>query len=109
PIGKKIVQVSATDRDGEGPNNKVTFLVNGKGAERFQITPDTGIISLHSSLVPDQITADRKYEILVEAKDSGVPSLTSSVTVTITAYPNNKLPVFVPKDEYDVTIPEDTK
>ncbi|CAH1795174.1 unnamed protein product, partial [Owenia fusiformis] len=109
PIGKKIVQVSATDRDGEGDNIKVTFLVNGKGAERFQITPDTGFISLHSSLVPDQITADRKYEILVEAKDSGVPSLTSSVTVTITAYPNNKLPVFVPKDEYDVTIPEDTK
>ncbi|XP_031778398.1 neural-cadherin isoform X2 [Nasonia vitripennis] len=74
PVGTKVTQVNAIDKDGTFPNNQVTYYVvnstRNEGKDYFEINRETGDIST-------KVIFDREkqgaYALEVEARD-GAPS-----------------------------------
>ena len=85
PIGRKVLQVEATDAD-NGENGTVSYSITSVDKEEaeswFEIAPDTGIISV-SSTDADYGEVNGSVTLNVTARDSGTESLSSSVPVTI--------------------------
>ncbi|XP_066596420.1 LOW QUALITY PROTEIN: neural-cadherin-like [Prorops nasuta] len=74
PIGSKVTQVNAIDKDGSYPNNKVTYYVvesqRNEGKEYFEINSETG--EIFTKVVFDR-EKQGAYALEVEARD-GAPS-----------------------------------
>ncbi|XP_076224094.1 neural-cadherin isoform X3 [Nomia melanderi] len=74
PIGSKVTQVNAIDKDGTYPNNKVTYFVvksdRNEGLDYFEINKDTG--EIFTKVVFDR-EKQGAYALEVEARD-GAPS-----------------------------------
>ncbi|XP_078049941.1 neural-cadherin isoform X3 [Augochlora pura] len=74
PIGTKVTQVQATDKDGTHPNNKVTYYVvdsnRNEGLNYFEIHEESG--DIYTKVVFDRETQGA-YALEVEARD-GAPS-----------------------------------
>ncbi|XP_023290813.1 neural-cadherin isoform X1 [Orussus abietinus] len=74
PVGSKVTQVNAVDKDGTSPNNQVTYYVvnsdRNEGKEFFEINQETGEVTT-------KVVFDRErqgaYALEVEARD-GAPS-----------------------------------
>ncbi|RXG73363.1 Protocadherin-15 [Armadillidium vulgare] len=76
PIGTVITSISATDKDGTSPNNKVMFevLENNEPSTLFKID-ENGEIRLNSPLYDSALT---KLNVEVVATDGGDPPLSTS-------------------------------
>ncbi|XP_077984581.1 protocadherin Fat 4-like [Glandiceps talaboti] len=92
PPGKEFLQVSATDPD-EGLNGTVEFsIINGNYDNDFDIDEDSGVISIVNVIDRERRS---QYSLTVMAKDKGIPSQSSSTTVTINLIDvNDNIPEF---------------
>ncbi|XP_046579035.1 protocadherin Fat 4-like [Haliotis rubra] len=92
PLYQSLVQVVASDADGD----KLTYTHLGTAEEQklFYLNPDSGVISLGSSL---QDTSKNQFVFEVEASDNRVSSIakTNRVTVVITVQRDNGPPRFL--------------
>ncbi|XP_044596396.1 neural-cadherin isoform X6 [Cotesia glomerata] len=74
PVGSKVTQVNAIDKDGTSPNNKVTYYVvnsnRNEGKDYFEINRETG--EIFTKVIFDR-EKQGAYALEVEARD-GAPS-----------------------------------
>lgn len=112
---ENMLQVRAKDLD---LNNEITYEIidNTEFAQNFSIDPDTGIIMPAYPMDFESIEIDemqpsgaiRPIHLKVLARDDGVPSLMSNVSVTVYLHDiNDNAPQFE-RDFYAVSILENT-
>ena len=101
PLGSKVIQLSAPDRDA-GKNGDVAYSLLGAVSE-FHIDSVTGIVRTRQSLDREK-TAN--YSLTILASDGGHPAHTSTATLSITLLDeNDNYPVF-PQTVYIANIKE---
>uniref|UniRef100_A0A672LNC7 Protocadherin Fat 4 n=1 Tax=Sinocyclocheilus grahami TaxID=75366 RepID=A0A672LNC7_SINGR len=102
-IGELVASVTATDSD-SGSNADITYSISATNNHgTFSISPNTGSIFLVKKL---DYETQSLYKLNVTAKDSGRPSRSSSIPVTIHVRDfNDNPPVFTPGDIFK-SIPE---
>ncbi|XP_043256897.1 cadherin-related tumor suppressor [Colletes gigas] len=83
-----VNKVFAKDRD-SGENGQVSYYLVNDFTETFMIDSDTGEISTNAKLDREEIAS---YELVVEARDQGQPSLTGTATVLVTVLDKNDNP-----------------
>ena len=97
-------------------DNTVTYTLSGEDQSLFTINSITGVLSFDTPPDfenPDDNNTDGFYQVVVTAKDDGIPnSLETNMTVTIEVVNVNEAPVFSPPyslsaNENDVQILED--
>lgn len=104
-IGTSILTVSATDKD-SGQNADIIYRLEpmapgGNDSNYFHIDPTRGVI-LTKQKLDHELT--NKLTFLVTATDHGVPSMSSSVHITVVVLDlNDEAPRFE-QPAYDVTI-----
>ena len=110
--GKVILTVSASDSDVSSVNSALTYslrdLIDISGSAPsllpFAIDPVTGVIMLSGMLDYEK---EQRFDFFVTCEDSGSPSLSSSVPVTVhVSDANDNAPVF-DQDVYKLSISED--
>ncbi|TRY65999.1 hypothetical protein DNTS_003779, partial [Danionella cerebrum] len=99
-----LFTVKATDQD-SGDSCVVFYkIIDGDHFGDFHLDKKSGVLSTSRPL--DRESRD-KYILTLEARDQGVPSLTSTVVLDITVLDlNDNSPVF-PSSIYSVEVPED--
>ncbi|XP_023247590.1 neural-cadherin, partial [Copidosoma floridanum] len=115
PVGSKVTQVNAIDKDGTFPNNKVTYYVveseRNEGKEYFEINRETG--EIFTKIVFDR-EKQGAYALEVEARD-GAPSARpnsndqpNSVTkfIRIGIADKNDNPPYFDKELYEAEVDE---
>ncbi|XP_072433894.1 protocadherin Fat 3-like isoform X4 [Chiloscyllium punctatum] len=102
-VGDSVVKVLAEDCDSQ-INAQINFsIVNGDPDNYFNIHPVTGLIKVKERLDREKISG---YSLTVQAKDSGTPSMSSTVTVNIDVSDiNDNPPDFIPAN-YSAVIQE---
>ncbi|KAG9437757.1 cadherin-related tumor suppressor isoform X1 [Apis mellifera carnica] len=83
-----VGKVSAKDRD-SGENGQVSYYLVNDFTETFVIDSDNGEISTNAKLDREEIAS---YELIIEARDEGQPSLTGTATVLVTVLDKNDNP-----------------
>ncbi|KAG8226852.1 hypothetical protein J437_LFUL004093 [Ladona fulva] len=104
-----VGQVSATDRDKQGPNAVISYALKHP-SDFFAVDPASGEVfskrSLsykHTALEP---SPENQYVLTVSATDNGKPPMSSECTVTVNVVDaNNNAPKFE-KSEYFTPVPE---
>ena len=92
----------ASDKD--EPNTPASTIIYSLESFEFRIDSSTGQIYTIDPL--DREVQDM-YELVIQAKDQGLPSRSSSITITIKVQDvNDNRPVFLP-EEYVVEVSED--
>ncbi|KAG5330656.1 FAT protein, partial [Acromyrmex charruanus] len=93
PRGSRVGQVVATDADAEGPNSHLSYvLISDWANDVFSLNPSTGVFTLTASLDYEQV---QHYIFVVEARDDGIPVLSSTVTVYCNVVDlNDNSPIF---------------
>ncbi|KAL1023495.1 hypothetical protein UPYG_G00041480 [Umbra pygmaea] len=101
--GERVVIVSATDNDSE-VNAAVWYsLLPGPGYNMFSIDPHSGEISTASNLDRE---LDELFTLRVQARDSGVPSLSSTAMVLCSVLDyNDNAPEFM-QASFQLSLPE---
>uniref|UniRef100_A0A8C3PLZ9 Cadherin-23 n=1 Tax=Calidris pygmaea TaxID=425635 RepID=A0A8C3PLZ9_9CHAR len=104
PAGSSVFQVVAIDLD-EGPNGQVTYRMQvGMPRMDFLINSTSGLITSTTELDRERIA---EYYLRVVASDAGVPSKSSTSTLTVKVLDvNDESPTFFPA-VYNVSLPED--
>ena len=109
--GKVILTVSASDSDVSSVNSALTYslrdLIDISGSAPsllpFAIDPVTGVITLSGMLDYEK---EQRFDFFVTCEDSGSPSLSSSVPVTVhISDANDNAPVF-DQDIYNLNVSE---
>ncbi|XP_067890087.1 protocadherin Fat 3a isoform X2 [Heterodontus francisci] len=102
-IGDSVVTVLAEDCDSQ-PNAQIQFsIMSGDLDNYFNISPVTGLIKIKERLDREKVSG---YSLTVQAKDSGTPSMSSTVTVNIDVSDiNDNPPEFIPAN-YSTVIQE---
>ncbi|KAJ8275586.1 hypothetical protein COCON_G00073380, partial [Conger conger] len=104
PPGSPVITVTATDRD-SGDNGKVRYRVMSSSRDGFYIDPKNGtlFISQETEFDPERPSVT----VVIEARDSGTPALSSVTTVQVQLSDvNNNAPTFH-QSEYRATVSED--
>ncbi|XP_068807021.1 cadherin-23 isoform X2 [Struthio camelus] len=103
PVGSSVFQVVAIDLD-EGPNGQVTYRMQvGMPRMDFLINSSSGLINSTAVLDRERIS---EYYLRVVASDAGVPSKSSTSTLTVKVLDvNDENPTFFPA-VYNVSLPE---
>ncbi|XP_053502499.1 protocadherin Fat 3a [Ictalurus furcatus] len=99
--GVSIFRVTAVDSD-KGPNGEVSYLLQDE-LGHFEMDRSSGELRLRQAFDADLSSVE--YQILVFARDSGTPSLSSSITFPVTVV-NRAMPVF-DRPFYSVKVSED--
>ncbi|XP_019363367.1 PREDICTED: cadherin-23 isoform X2 [Gavialis gangeticus] len=104
PAGSSVFQVVAIDLD-EGLNGQVTYRMQvGMPRMDFVINSTNGLITSAVELDRERIS---EYYLRVVASDAGVPSKSSTSTLTVRVLDvNDENPTFFPA-VYNVSLPED--
>ncbi|XP_053564600.1 protocadherin Fat 3 isoform X2 [Bombina bombina] len=102
-IGDSVIMVFAEDLDNPS-NGQIRFsIVNGDQDNQFTVNPVMGLIKVNDKLDRERVSG---YSLLIEARDSGVPPMSSSVTVNIDISDvNDNSPQFTPAN-YSAVIQE---
>nr|XP_014352631.1 PREDICTED: protocadherin Fat 3 [Latimeria chalumnae] len=102
-IGESVVMVLAEDWDSP-VNGQICFsILHGDRENQFTIDPVTGLIKVRKHLDREKLSG---YSMTVQAKDSGTPALSSTVTVNVDVSDvNDNPPVFTPAN-YTAVIQE---
>ena len=82
PVGREVYRINASDRD-VGENAALKFTLLGNVSKYFGIDKGSGVILLNSSLFNSNETFQ---QLLIEVSDSGLPRLSSNVTVNISVF-----------------------
>ncbi|XP_044732152.1 cadherin-related tumor suppressor [Chrysoperla carnea] len=92
--GARVGQIIATDPD-QGVNSQLTYTVISDWAnDVFSLNPQTGIFTLTARLDYEEV---QHYILVVQAQDSGTPSLSSTLTVYCNVVDlNDNAPIFDP-------------
>ncbi|XP_065699325.1 cadherin-23 isoform X7 [Patagioenas fasciata] len=103
PAGSSVFQVVAIDLD-EGPNGQVTYRMQvGMPRMDFLINSTSGLVTSTAVLDRERIA---EYYLRVVASDAGVPSKSSTSTLTVKVLDvNDESPTFFPAT-YNVSLPE---
>ena len=109
PSGEPVFNGVAMDLD-LGSNGEVTYSLEVPDlppgvAIPFVINPSTGRVTT-SQLLDREETSE--YVVVVTARDNGVPSLSSSASVTVTVLDDNDNDPVFSQPQYEVTVPENT-
>ncbi|XP_071105206.1 cadherin-23-like [Haliotis cracherodii] len=91
--GTSVVNVSATDNDGENPNNQVMFVIDSGGSDNFRVNGRTGAITVQTGAALDR-EREHSYSLVVVTIDQGTPPLSSNATVSVTITDVNDEPPF---------------
>ncbi|TRY99245.1 hypothetical protein DNTS_022810, partial [Danionella cerebrum] len=104
PAGSPVITVTATDRD-SGENGKVTYQLLSSTRDGFYVDPKNGTVFIrHKAEFDPELPS---VSIVIEARDRGSPSLSSSTTVQVQLVDvNDNAPIFH-QLEYKATVPED--
>ena len=93
-----VRSVQAFDDDEPGSNNSmVRYRITGGDFGKFEISNTTGVISTIPPIDREapELSDVPRYSLVIEAYDLGVPSMSSSVIVTVTVIDtNDENPVF---------------
>ncbi|XP_068122905.1 protocadherin Fat 3 isoform X5 [Hyperolius riggenbachi] len=102
-IGDSVIRVFAEDMDSPS-NGHISFsIINGDQDNQFAVDPFLGLIKVKDKLDRERVSG---YSLLIQARDSGYPSLSSSVTVNIDISDvNDNSPQFTPSN-YSAVIQE---
>ncbi|CAG0880821.1 unnamed protein product [Cyprideis torosa] len=94
--GSVVAQVTATDSD-SGRNALIIYQIQSGSFGDFDISAKTGKIKVAKKLEYDRV---QKYELLVVARDGGIPSLSGTTVVTINILnTNDKFPTLNPSTQ----------
>nr|XP_023660997.1 protocadherin-16-like [Paramormyrops kingsleyae] len=105
PPGSPIITVTATDRD-TGKNGKVTYRIISSTRDGFDIDPHNGTLFINQKAEFDPERPS--VSVVIEARDDGVPALSSLTTVQVQMSDvNDNAPTFH-QSEYRATVSEDT-
>ncbi|KAG5844636.1 hypothetical protein ANANG_G00164590 [Anguilla anguilla] len=104
PPGSPVITVTATDRD-SGDNGKVTYRVMSSSRDGFYIDPNNGTLFINQETEFDPERPS--VTVVIEARDSGTPALSSVTTVQVQLSDvNDNAPTFH-QSEYRATVSED--
>ena len=88
PLGAVVGSVRANDSDSGSENSRLTYyLHNGRLADVFDVRSPSGEIRTKVVLGHDRA---RRYLLEVVATDGGVPALSSTATVLVSLYDDNR-------------------
>ncbi|KFM78662.1 Cadherin-related tumor suppressor, partial [Stegodyphus mimosarum] len=91
PVGHEVYLVKAYDLD-MGPNGRIEYSLSAQPHNTFYIDKMAGMIYLNR---PVRFEVGSQYEIVVTARDLGVPSLYSKLELTVVIKDvNDRTPVF---------------
>ena len=92
-VGTRVVRVVAADQDW-GVNSQVTYYLTDSGdSQGFAVDADTGLITLAAQMKSyDPQTAHIPFYFTVHARDRGTPSLSSSMSISVTVRDVNNHP-----------------
>ena len=95
PTGVSLFIVKATDRD-QGLNSKITYsIIDSTPKLQLHINEDSGVVTYNGGL---SYEVSSSYVVVVQAKDEGTPSMSSTQSVTINIINVNEFnPKFVIK------------
>ncbi|XP_067261327.1 protocadherin-23 isoform X2 [Chanodichthys erythropterus] len=99
-----VVSVSATDKD-SGQNGNISYRLLSSPVRGFYIDPDNGSVFTNKPL--NYVANGNMLRLLVEARDSGDPSLFSVTSVDIEVVDFNDNAPFFTQNSYQVNVPED--
>lgn len=106
PIGTKVLQPVATDKDA-GLNAKIRFSLLGENADSFHINPDSGEIT--TAVVLDRETISSIYLTLMAQDSSTTEPRASAVNLTVTISDvNDNSPTFK-QSGFNVNVPDRLK
>ncbi|KAM9320567.1 protocadherin Fat 3 isoform 2-T2 [Gastrophryne carolinensis] len=102
-VGDSVIRVFAEDLDSPS-NGHISFsIIHGDKANQFTIDPVLGLIKVKDKLDRERVSG---YSLLIQARDSGFPPLSSTVTVNIDISDvNDNSPHFTPTN-YSAVIQE---
>ncbi|XP_030415053.1 LOW QUALITY PROTEIN: protocadherin Fat 3 [Gopherus evgoodei] len=102
-VGDSVIMLIAEDQDSP-TNGQIHFsIVNGDRDNEFSVDPVLGLIKIKKRLDREKVSG---YSLVIQARDSGIPPLSSSVTVNIDISDvNDNSPVFTPAN-YTAVIQE---
>ncbi|XP_010153082.1 PREDICTED: protocadherin Fat 3-like, partial [Eurypyga helias] len=102
-IGDSVIMLIAEDLDSPS-NGQIHFsIVNGDRDNEFSVDPVLGLVKVKKKLDRERISG---YSLVIQARDSGTPPLSSSVTVNVDISDvNDNSPVFTPAN-YTAVIQE---
>ncbi|KAJ7419437.1 FAT atypical cadherin 3 [Willisornis vidua] len=102
-VGDSVMMLIAEDLDSP-PNGQIHFsIVNGDQDNEFSVDPVLGLVKVKKKLDRERISG---YSLVIQARDSGTPPLSSSVTVNVDISDvNDNSPVFTPAN-YTAVIQE---
>uniref|UniRef100_A0A5F8H1R8 Protocadherin Fat 3 n=1 Tax=Monodelphis domestica TaxID=13616 RepID=A0A5F8H1R8_MONDO len=102
-IGDSVIVLIAEDVDSP-PNGQIRFsIVSGDRDNEFAVDPVLGLVKVKKKLDRERVSG---YSLLIQATDSGVPAMSSTVTVNIDISDvNDNGPVFTPAN-YTAVIQE---
>ncbi|KAH9509759.1 hypothetical protein Btru_044434 [Bulinus truncatus] len=104
--GSFVIKVQANDKD-IGKNAELTYsIVGGNTENKFRIDTVTGTINLESYL---DYETTKLYKLVITATDRGSPSLTGSMTLTVTVADVNDNPPFCPSFFSSTLVNENTQ
>lgn len=83
--GQTIANVTATDKD-KGDNSVISYKITSGDTKKFTINSKTGVITTFQTLDREEASS---YSLVITAEDHGTPSLSSTVTVTVTVLDEN--------------------
>ncbi|XP_062594368.1 cadherin EGF LAG seven-pass G-type receptor 2-like [Saccostrea cucullata] len=92
-----IITVQATDNDLQNTDNSnITYtLVPSKWSDKFTIDASSGALNLVKKIDADEMGSNKTLELVVIAKDQGIPSLNSTTLIHVTVEDiNDHPPVF---------------
>ncbi|XP_073469084.1 protocadherin Fat 3 isoform X2 [Aquarana catesbeiana] len=101
--GDSVIRVFAEDLDSPS-NGHISFsIINGDQENQFTVDPLLGLIKVKDKLDRERVSG---YSLLIQAKDSGLPPLSSTVTVNVDISDvNDNSPQFTPSN-YSAVIQE---
>ncbi|XP_062584769.1 protocadherin Fat 4-like [Saccostrea cucullata] len=102
PVGGSVLKVTCTDADSSVNSDVTLSIVAGNTVNAFRVTGD--VIEVNSALDYETVN---KYVLLIEGKDKGIPSRSSTATVDIEITPVYPQPRFA-SNVQTITIPENT-
>nr|XP_028581876.1 protocadherin Fat 3 isoform X4 [Podarcis muralis] len=102
-VGDSLITLIAEDLDSP-PNGQIHFsIINGDRNNEFSIDPSLGLIKVKKRLDRERVSG---YSLVIQARDSGTPPLSASVTVNVDISDvNDNSPVFTPAN-YTAVIQE---
>ncbi|XP_060090931.1 protocadherin Fat 3 isoform X1 [Heteronotia binoei] len=102
-VGDSVITLIAEDLDSP-PNGQIHFsIVNGDRDNEFSVDPSLGLIKVKKRLDRERVSG---YSLAIQARDSGIPSLSASVTVNVDISDvNDNSPIFTPAN-YTAVIQE---